>query len=50
MKKIWVLTLILGLIWACKKGNDMIEEEDIFAGFVQPSNFRNLLMTFLEIQ
>lgn len=39
MKKIWVLTLLLGLIWACKKGNDIIEEEEIFLGFVQPSNF-----------
>ena len=39
MKKIWVITLILGLIWACKKGNDIIEEEELFVGFVQPSNF-----------
>lgn len=39
MKKILVLISLCAAIWACKKGGEILEEEDVFIGFVQPSNF-----------
>ncbi|WP_166332197.1 cytochrome-c peroxidase [Sphingobacterium chungjuense] len=39
MKKIGVILCICILIWACKKGTDLMEENEVFTGFVQPSNF-----------
>ena len=41
MRKIWVLCILLGSIWACKKGSNVIDKEieAIFPGFIKPSNF-----------
>lgn len=37
MKKFIVLALVLGLVWACHKADDIAE--NIFPGFVRPANF-----------
>ncbi|MFD2742580.1 MULTISPECIES: cytochrome-c peroxidase [Sphingobacterium] len=39
MKKIGVMLILCAAIWACKKGTDLIEDNEVFVGFVQPSNF-----------
>lgn len=37
MKKLCVLGILVGLVFACKKGSDVLP--DVFAGFTKPANF-----------